>query len=475
MHINTPSYKSFFDSMSKEQRTDFARLKRFLERWSGDPDFRRGVELAEGSEEFIRNQIGFDFDVTEIAPLIDKSAANIKVDERTWPLVHLWRRYILSARDFRNELRSNGNSAGRTPDFDKWRLRQMNRAAFELGVTSSSIVHAPITFELSDGCSVGCWFCGISAEKFKGHFDIHADGNREFWLGVLTQSKDILGAGVGAGFCYWATDPLDNPSYCELADDFASIAGSYPQVTTAIPLRDPALTRRSLESRTGAQIFPNRFSVLTTSILRRIHNTFSPEELINVELVMQNKGALRDAKAIAGKARLKTKVIPIENSNTEGGESKPRDGGTIACVSGFLVNLVSKTIKLISPTNATDVTPNGYYIFDEMSFTTVESFGECLRQLISNNMQQKVSANKIVRFGEFLNVLKGPGGIELASGTFKAKFPHSDALVEAICEGAHTPNEIVKQLARQEINPLKTIYLIDSLWKGGLIESMQAR
>jgi radical SAM family RiPP maturation amino acid epimerase len=465
------AYKNFLDSLSARQRTDFAQMKRFLERWSGDPDFRKGIDLADGSREFIKEQLGFDFDVTELAPLIDVHAAALHITEEEWPLVHLWRKYIASSGQFRHEVRDQGNSGGVTPAFDMWRTRQMNRAAFDLGLRGASIVHAPIAFELSDGCSVGCWFCGISANKFKGHFDANDSGALELWKNVLTHSREVLGTGVAAGFCYWATDPMDNPSYCELADTFAEVMGSYPQITTAIPLRDIEFTKRALLGGKGVQLFPNRFSILTTSILRKVHQAFTPEELLGVELVLQNKGALKDVKAVAGKARSKRKTIPITSAESGKDSKASEQNSTIACVSGFLVNMVAKTIKLISPTTPTDKTPNGYYVLDSVEFSDDLSYRDALRSLIDRNMNPKISTGKKVRFVECVEVVKDGGGIELSSLNFRASFPHSDELIDAIQQGTSTPREIIKTLANQKVDPLRTIYLIESLWKGGLIES----
>ena len=48
------------------------------------------------------------------------------------------------------------------------------------------------------------------------------------------------------------------------------------------------------------------------------------------------------------------------------------EGGTIACVSGFLFNMVERNVRLISPCNASERWPLGYRIYDEGTFTDGE-------------------------------------------------------------------------------------------------------
>ena len=118
--------------------------------------------------------------------------------------------------------------------FRDWRNRQINRCRLSLtGPNAAYIPHVPYAIELSKGCSIGCWFCGVDAPRLDGHFR-HTSDNRDLFLGVLERLRDLLGPTCGSwGFLYWATDPLDNPDYELFCEDFRTIFGRFPVMTTA--------------------------------------------------------------------------------------------------------------------------------------------------------------------------------------------------------------------------------------------------
>ena len=66
-----------------------------------------------------------------------------------------------------------------------WRRRQIHRTFGELGsAKADGLVHAPAAFELAKGCSVGCWFCGVAAEKLERTWDYDAESSA-LWRGTL--------------------------------------------------------------------------------------------------------------------------------------------------------------------------------------------------------------------------------------------------------------------------------------------------
>ena len=122
----------------------------------------------------------------------------------------------------------------------------------------------------------------------------------------------------------------------------------------------------------GVEKTINRFSVLSINSMRKIHEYFTPEELVHVELVPQNKEAMA-VKANAGRARGKFKQSALADQETS--------SGTIACVSGFLINMVRGSIKLITPVPASDQWPLGYQVFGEEFFTDSQSFDAACQKL----------------------------------------------------------------------------------------------
>lgn len=91
-----------------------------------------------------------------------------------------------------------------------------------------------------------CWFCGVGAEKLTG-WSHYIPENAKLWQDTLDVCRDVIGDTVCNGFCYWASDPLDNPDYPKFIEDFRNTYGRYPQTTTAIPLRNEEITRQALD------------------------------------------------------------------------------------------------------------------------------------------------------------------------------------------------------------------------------------
>ena len=344
-----------------------AHAKRLLERWEGDDAFRA---LLEQDPEGAVRQYGLRADAVALRPVWDSHwDQTLPVD----PSVERYRAFILEKLAHRDELRTT--SAPLASNFHAWRTRQMVRTTSQLGpVKSHGIVHPLIAFELSKGCSVGCWFCGISAPKLGDLFP-YTDANRGLWRDVCTVWREEIGPAAAQGFLYWATDPLDNPDYEKFCCDFHELCGYFPQTTTALPLRDVARTKRLLRLSEERGCLLNRFSLLTLKILDRVHAEFTAEELAFVELVLQiRKEAL--SKAVAGRALEKARKTVEGDYETS----------TIACVSGFLVNMVERTMKLISPVPASERWPLGYRIHGEGTFRDGEEFRTLLRALTSTEV-----------------------------------------------------------------------------------------
>ncbi|MCW5315509.1 radical SAM family RiPP maturation amino acid epimerase [Nostoc sp. KVJ3] len=224
------------------------------------------------------------------------------------------------------------------PLFKAWRLRQIRRTFSEFGFEKAdSIVHAPFAIELSKGCSVGCWFCGVAAQRLEGIF-YYSQENASLWRGVLEVLKEVIGPGASQGFCYWATDPLDNPDYEHFLIDFHTILGNFPQTTTASAMRNPQRTKNLLKLSKEKNGIVERFSLLTLKEFDKVHQEFSAEELMSVELICQNDEAL-GAKAYAGRAREERFRKRIEASNHFDSTADSGVSETIACVSGFITKI----------------------------------------------------------------------------------------------------------------------------------------
>ena len=164
--------KTFSDP---EYARSVANLKRILEKWTLDADFhdayRRDPDQALA-------ETGLDADPAAVRLLLDADAekemkAALKdgsLKQEDLPESYLrYRAFLLEKLKMRETLRGD-LCAPDEPRFRAWRERQERRCWLEFGPSARSMVQAPLMFELSEGCSVGCPFCGLASKGLRGIF-----------------------------------------------------------------------------------------------------------------------------------------------------------------------------------------------------------------------------------------------------------------------------------------------------------------
>jgi len=450
-----------------------SRVKRFLECYTADRRVRQAMDTPAQAE--MLAFYGLDVDPEEIRYLWDHDfhiekrrgkgwCAPLSVQRyRLWITEKILHRELLRTRDI------NPNDVRHA----RWRERQMNRMHGHLGsAMHKRIINAPFSVELSDGCSVGCWFCGVSAEKRKQDWPYNEE-NAVLWHGVLNELKARMGETARFGFCYWATDPLDNPDYEKFMRDYATVLGSWSQTTSAQAHKYIERVRHLLiESRERGCLI-NRFSVLSLGILKKILEAFTPEELLYTELITQNMEA-SSMQSNSGRARnserLKVKAGQTENV----GEKWSEQPGTIACVSGFLLNMPKKTVRMITPVPCTDQWPNGYWVFEEGTFDSAESFGSLLDGMMERHMPLSLRMNDTARFRRDIRYSEIEDGIALQSfGATTHYFGGEPAktLGRLLSEKNHTVLDIALAMEKVSSAPLeKTLNFLNSLFDHGFLD-----
>jgi radical SAM family RiPP maturation amino acid epimerase len=368
-----------------------ARTKRLLEWWSGDPSFRERLRIDKAALEL---DLGFNPDQDTVRYVASLSSATPFASSEALPpntplAIDEYIKFRAEKERYSATIRADSDPLD--VRWSRWRHRQMARSALTLRTEiSAAIVHPPFACELTDGCSVGCWFCGVSAPEMGSQFPITQE-NARLWQGILKTFACHAGTRAGRwGFLYWASDPLDNPDYERFALEFSHIFGIFPHTTTAQALKDPLRTRALLEQAAEHGCIHNRFSLLSIGALRRLTATFTPEELGLVELVVHTRGSML-RKQQAG--RVRDREMSADKSIDAGGE-------TIACVSGFLVNCPQRRVRLISPCPATSRWPLGYRIHSEKTFTSPEEFNSSVEEMIAHDMRCEVPAGQLIRFVE---------------------------------------------------------------------------
>jgi radical SAM family RiPP maturation amino acid epimerase len=443
---------------------DVALIKRVLERWTMDAKFRSVFdEDPSGAIE----SLGISLHPNSVLPILGRAADPDAPDaERHELLLHRYRAFCREKTDHRAQLKREGEATA--PRMAAWRRRQMNRCRGELGSgRDDAIIHAPAAFELSKGCTVGCWFCGVAAPKFD-HWFPYTSENAGLWQGTLTTMRELVGESLNHGFLYWATDPLDNPDYERFVADFANILGRCPQTTTAIAYKDIERTRNLLRLSSSLGSVIDRFSTISLNSLNRVHEGFTAAELLRVELVPQNRdAAVVQRKSNAGRAR---KFASKRSDEMVA----PEESSTIACVSGFLFNMVERSVRLITPCNASDRWPLGYWVLGEGTFDTTDELRELVNSLMREHMREALRPDDIVRLRPDLEVTVEQGELKVASrghGLAFRAMTDLEGLAALLTEGTHSAADIALERARSANVELTTTFaLLDHLFTQGLID-----
>ncbi len=466
-----PSLFGDLNTVPQDHVRDVAEIKRFLERWTMDPSFRQAYEANPAAT---IAGLGLSLRIEEITPFIDDDEARALTEaikagtDGHYPLsVRRYRAFYREKRQHRRVIRRNAQSSN--PHIAAWRSRQIQRCIGQLGMNKAdALVHAPAAFELARGCSVGCWFCGVSAPRLEltFHYD---DATSRLWRGSLQVMRDVMGDCIKHGFLYWATDPLDNPDYEHFLADFHEVTGRCPQTTTAMGARDIERTRRLLRLASSMDSEIDRFSIITLRMLHQLHEGFAPEELVRVECVPQNReSADRYRKANAGRAR--------QYATRRAKEMMPEEtSSTIACVSGFLFNMVDRQVCLVTPCNGSDRWPLGFWTYDEGHFDSPEELRELIEGMVERHMPIHLGCDDVVRCRPDINV-------EIAGGTdlvFRTKWirttfrnvPALEQLVPMMQEGTWTAGEMALTRENESGVPMEqTFLLLTDIFNRGMLD-----
>lgn len=360
------------------RRPQVAALKRIHELWMMDQEFHDAY-LADPAHALAGTGLAVDpcaVSLLLMRGLPDGAEAPSASDKL--PKTFVWYQEFVEGR-FRSMQRARVSNVPSDLRFRDWSLRQLRRCEREMGPRASFMGHLPMAFELSSGCSVGCPFCALSAGRLAGVFR-HTAENAALWRDVLARVHAIVGDAASRGVCYYATEPLDNPDYELFLEDFLDEFGRVPQTTTAVATRNIERTRRLLSWGQGAVAHFDRLSVLNKRDVDTIHSSFSPEELLFTDLLPQFRDAPASNLLRAGRNRL-----------ADRGEE-----ATIACVSGFVVNLQERSVRLVTPALVSDEHPTGELVYEVRAFTDGESLEKEILDMIDHHMHKTISLSDLL-------------------------------------------------------------------------------
>ena len=451
----------------------YAHAKRFRERWDGDDRFRAAVpEDPAGAA----RAAGIDYDPSGLSYLWRRGA---EVDE-SLPEVRAMRRY--EGRD-RAYLAFTEDDGGASEGYRAWRRRQRARSLFSQGpVTGAVGLHLPFVVELTKGCSMGCWFCGLSAARLEEVLptDLLA------WSRMLQAFRPVFGDSARRGFLFWATDPLDHPDYESYAETFERVLGRFPVTTTAAMFKDVERTRRLIQLSREHDSPSLRFSIVTRQRLDKVHRTFTAEELIDVGLVAVNKESVL-ALAEAGLSRERAKKDPeraaaerakLQTLTPPGEDPETYTHRTIACVSGFLVEPVLGRLRLISPEPCSDRWPDGYAVFDEVRFDFDEpgAFAEALGGMAERQLHDRPPARlatqrevEIELADDARSAVAGARGYRMNYTAGARELRHLPALAAAFRGGAEVDAAAREVADGFGLDAAQVRTDVERLWRDGVL------
>ncbi len=427
-----------------------AHMKRFIELMECDPKFRM---LAK--DDPCRAAADYGLDVREEAARC--LSRPIEGGKALPPELAALELYYTEKNAHRSRIASRAENCTDV-NFRAWHERQVNRCTLELGqATNQMFSHIPLVLELSSGCSVGCAFCALDAKTLRSVFRFTPE-NQALFSEVLEAAYDILGESVKDSILYYATEPLDNPDYLSFARLFSKRTGRVPILTTAVPLRNVELTRAAIAMRAGDEPTVNRFSILSLDDLRRIITTFTPEETLYTELLP------RYPEASVGMVRAGRGL----KENNDGMIFSNQ--GTVACVSGFIINMAERTLRLSTPCRASEQHPTGEIERSLGRFETARELSlllknTCRTMTLLPEREQPISLAPFLKFTpDAPYSIENPGVVRVALG---------DTIYRCACtlayEGGKTMETLVEGLMRKGFDATEADICVITLYRRGIL------
>lgn len=448
--------------IDKEDIYEASQMKRLLEYITLVPGFKEKFE--ENPEEMIK-EIGVDVD-PHSAQFNSRMEGNVRYMDAVIPggAADKYAKFVNNKVDMREKIKDK--CVPKNPTMKKWRERQIGRCNMQLGARVVALVHSPFTIELADGCSVGCEFCGLNAGRLKSVCR-YTEENAQLFRDILQITKEIMGDAAGQGTLYFASEPLDNPDYELFLKDYREILGTLPQITTATALRHKERMHKLLAELNdyGEHIY--RFSCLSLESFYEIMEEFTPEELMLVEVLPQFEEAPDNKFAQVGRN--------VTDDNFD---------DTISCVSGFIVNMARKEIRITTPAPADKEHPTGEYILYTGNFTDANSYKEIIEMCIKKYMGFVLGPKEEIRLRKNLSYVKKEYGFLISCDKgmeYEFRLSNNEnasGLVENLLKSLEGDYKTRHQVVYEVVSKIDgmaaysnlVFRFLNSLWAVGLIE-----
>ena len=491
-------YEHTFADFSPDDVRAAAEAKRFFECHDGDRDFRAAVDAGgkfTDQQRRMLKDVGVTFEPETMEllwlqpDLLDRFSSLVVQHARFEDAPSDFHARLAPYRELRLWLRWRhridravmihkfraGARPTLSPEYTAWRFRRVAAVRNELGWFGWSLDHPCHAVEMAVGCSVGCGFCAFDAGKLRTIFDFSRAENRELVRAVATGMARVLGWPAGHGMLYWSTEPHDNPHYVKLLEFWQELTGT--MLCTATARAGVDWVRELIDYYSAGPVPWPRISVLSRGMMRRLHAAFSPMELRDTQMLMQQKdGKVR--KVPGGRERMLRQLVEADDLRDVDFENLPEGfeppQGSIACISGPLVNMVNRTVKLISPCYTTMRYRYGYRVFDETTFDAgSEGFEAALKRIVGRSMVARPYPEMPMRWRDDLKAAPQPDGFTLLSPTTRRDFRRGELHVrtaELIGRGDLTYEQVFDALSdNPRVGPMVALTMLDSLFRKGLL------
>lgn len=496
-------FAELYSMFTPEEITIIAQVKRFFECVQGDEKFRHSVDTGHFTPEQVEHlqNIGITFPLEDVAVLWEGSetseatmsalfsavgpeehSGDLLGELKRFPILHLWGRFcFLKGQMHRHHSRIDQKIYAKDPRYLAWRRRRIAAVKSELGSYGHNIDHPTLAIELAVGCSVGCYFCAFDAPKLEKVFDYTVPENLELFRGIARSLVDVLGPrGAGHALLYWSSEPHDNPHYIDFMKTYEEITG-VPVCTATARFGEEWIRDLIAYYRRGPHPWP-RISVLSSKVMHKLHKQFTPDEFRDVTLLMQQRdGEVYRAKVPGGRPKMLQRLETAEDLRAlEAGQEDETSvlQGSIACVSGLLINTIEKTVKLTSPcyTNA-EKYPYGYRTFAQASFETVDDFDRVLHDMVARKMVLAPYPSMPMRFRDDLRYQPKEGGFDLVSPNQRHQFKQHEIwspLGELIARGDLTYENVCNLLIDEyRCDPMIGMAMMKNLFDGGFLDELE--
>ncbi|QNJ06872.1 radical SAM family RiPP maturation amino acid epimerase [Synechococcus sp. MEDNS5] len=433
----------FIEALPFEEKKLFAEIKRFKEWYEGSSEFRDACRQNLISDEWYNKleSLGIRKEVISSMkkiftkdfqhPILEKTyEKDAKLDEiydsidktERDKIITLYLKYmVIRIHAHQEHMNWSLNILDGDSPYFNWRKRHIRAMRDELDWYGHSIDHPTFSIELGIGCTVGCTFCAFDAKKHEINFDYNDDVNRELFVEVARSLKKILGDnGCGGGMLYYATEPNDNPNYLDFLQEYYQVTGHKLCTSTARYDIEWIQKLKDFYSTPTPLPWP-RLSVLSRHCMEKIHKHFAPIDFIYPWILAQSIEMEDErSKVPGGRERFGLKQLAdVKDARNYKSEEEvdyskiPQ--GSIACVTGFKINMVKKTITAVSPCYTSYKWTHGYREYGTVNFTTPESVYPAFLELIESCMHKEMTESMVYSWRDNLEVRLHNDGFELVS------------------------------------------------------------